>query len=619
VANNTEDRHQKLEPISGRTTARFGVAAAVVLVAAAGVWGAIASVEGMRGYRHAQRVESALEQARYALAVERSSTREPNVATGRRDLQRAATTFGAQLTRLADSGGGGDAATAAALRARHGRLVQATAGVFALRSGVDPTAADRLLTASVDPQMLGLDTTLVRLLAGIRGKGADAWPTRPLQEVQLGAVALLVALGLASAAIYLLRLGGYRRRLMRERREKIAALEEAALSDSLTRLGNHRAFHDDLKREIARRARTGSCFSVVMLDLDGLKQINDSLGHQAGDDRIRAVAASLRATLRGSDGAYRTGGDEFMVLLPGERAFGGLTFAQRLQSEVVKAGKAVGVSCGVVESDGLESARSLMRRVDLALYEAKRTGRRIVVYTDGISPRPADRPEDLALRRHHRLLATALAQAVDAKDAGTRNHCETVSALCVLIGEALGLGGERLEQIRLAGLLHDVGKIGIADALLQKPRSLDDDERTVMSGHVAIGHAIVAAAGLGEEADWILHHHEHFDGSGYPDSLGGTAIPLESRIILVADAFEAMTADRPYRAARVPDEAFREIERAAGTQFDPSCVEALRAVLDNDDHGIGRPENKRKSQSLATVRNAPGAAAQRPEPKVASA
>src|SRR6185369_3115796 len=109
------------------------------------------------------------------------------------------------------------------------------------------------------------------------------------------------------------------------------------------------------------------------------------------------------------------------------------------------------------------------RRVDIALYDAKHSGRRVVIYSDGLGPKPTDRPEDLAARRHHRLLATALAQAVDAKDSNTRNHCETVSALCVLIGEALGLGGERLEQLRLAGLLHDVGKIGIPDVVLHKP------------------------------------------------------------------------------------------------------------------------------------------------------
>jgi HD-GYP domain-containing protein (c-di-GMP phosphodiesterase class II) len=309
-----------------------------------------------------------------------------------------------------------------------------------------------------------------------------------------------------------------------------------------------------------------------------LKEINDTLGHPVGDERIRAVATCVQATLRGSDSAYRTGGDEFMVLLPGERAWGAFTFAQRLQTEIARQRTPLAASCGVVESVALETVEVLVHRADLALYEAKRCGRRIVIYSDGLEA-PPERPEDRASRRHHRLLATALAHAVDAKDAGTRNHCETVSTLSVLMGQALDLDGERVEQLQLAGLLHDVGKIGVADALLQKPDVLDAEEQASMGSHVQVGQAIVSAAGLHVEADWVLHHHEHFDGSGYPDGLGAEEIPLESRIILVADAFEAMTAERPYRHARSPEEAFLELERGAGTQFDPDCVAALRTAL----------------------------------------
>jgi diguanylate cyclase (GGDEF)-like protein len=559
-----------------------------VLVAGAGVWGAVATTQSINAYRDAQRTETAIGQARYALALERTSFRDADVVRGRRELDTAGRAFASQVRRLehlhVKTG-----VVKADVGRRHARLLGAARTMFALRATGHPTAADAALHQQVEPAASSIDGTLVAQLARVRADGDDLWPTRSGQKFALGAVAILVALGLAASAVFLLRLGSYRRRLVRARRAKLVELERAALTDSLTGLGNHRSFYEDINKEIARRVRDGSCFGLVMIDLDGLKQINDSLGHQAGDEHIRAVAACLRATLRAGDGAYRTGGDEFMVLLPGERAFGGLTFAQRLHGAIVRSGRALGVSCGIVESAGLEGAQALVRRADLALYEAKRTGRRMVVYSDGIGPRPTEKPEDLALRRHHRLLATALAQAVDAKDAGTRNHCETVSALCVLIGQALGLGGERLEQLRLAGLLHDVGKIGIADALLQKPFPLDSDEQQAMSGHVEIGRVIVAAAGLEEEARWIYSHHERFDGTGYPEGLAGSAIPLESRIILVADAFEAMTADRPYRGARLPAQALDELERRAGSQFDPTCVEALRAVLGADD-GLPLPE-----------------------------
>jgi diguanylate cyclase (GGDEF)-like protein len=403
-----------------------------------------------------------------------------------------------------------------------------------------------------------------------------------VDKLALGGILILLATGLAGCGIALLRLVGYRRRLVRARREELRRLSEAALTDSLTGLGNHRSFHEDLRREIARRTRSGSCFSLVMLDLNGLKQVNDRLGHQAGDERICAVADCLRATMRATDAAYRTGGDEFMVLLPDERAWGALEFARRLQAEVLRHRAEPAVTCGIAESVAFETADTLLRRADLALYDAKRSNRQIVVYADGLAPKPDIRPDQAATRREHRLLATALARAVDAKDAGTRNHCETVSELCVLIGQSLGLDADRIERLRLAGLLHDVGKIGVSDGILRKPGRLDPDEAAEMSSHVRIGHAIVASAELEEEARWVRHHHEHFDGNGYPDGLRGDEIPPESRIILVADAFEAMTSDRPYRRARPVHEALAELERLAGTQFDPVCVDALRFALDPD-------------------------------------
>jgi HD-GYP domain-containing protein (c-di-GMP phosphodiesterase class II) len=202
-----------------------------------------------------------------------------------------------------------------------------------------------------------------------------------------------------------------------------------------------------------------------------------------------------------------------------------------------------------------------------------------VIYADGLAPKPASKPDQRATQHQHRLLATALARAVDAKDSGTRNHCETVSTLCVLIGETLGFDADHIERLRLAGLLHDVGKIGVADAILQKPGPLDADEWVLMRGHTSAGRTIVSAAELEDEALWVFHHHEHVDGSGYPHGLRGDAIPLESRIILVADAFEAMTAERPYRAARPVDDAVAELVRCAGPQFDPRCVDALRAAV----------------------------------------
>lgn len=352
-----------------------------------------------------------------------------------------------------------------------------------------------------------------------------------------------------------------------------AELRSAALSDSLTGVRNHRAFQEDLAREVQRAGRSGNRLSLVMIDLDGLKAVNDALGHQAGDERIRSLAMCLLKTGRGGDTVYRVGGDEFAAILPGERAGGAFQFAQRLTSNLAENGS-MSVSCGVAEADRSTTREELSRRAGLALIAAKRSERRILVYAPGLEPE--QRATDAEAEQHHvETLATALARAVDAKDSYTRSHCATVSELCTLIAVELGLEPECVENVRLAGLLHDVGKIGIADAILQKPSRLSEEEFDTMKTHSRSGHDIVCGAELPDHARWILHHHERIDGRGYPDGLAGRDIPLESRIILVADAFEAITADRPYRRGRGVREALAELDRHAGTQFDASCVEAL--------------------------------------------
>jgi diguanylate cyclase (GGDEF)-like protein len=548
------------------------VGAVAVLVAVVGIWGALTVFGSFRNYDRSQRLESGYEQMRYALTLERSALRDVNAWRAQQQLAAASAEFADGLA-LAKRSGAPGSALSESLAEEHVELSHLAAGAVGYPERV----------RKLDGRMSSLNTKLTRVLVAIREQNEARWPAQPMEKLALAAIALLLALGLATCGVVVVRLVGYRRRLVRARHEELLRLREAALTDSLTGLGNHRSFQEDLRREVARRTRSGSYFSIVMLDLDELKQINDRLGHQAGDERIRAVADCLLATMRTTDAAYRTGGDEFMVLLPDERAWGALEFARRLQEDAQRHRTKPALTCGIAESAAYETADTLIRRADLALYDAKRSGRRIVLYADGLAPKPAERPDERATRREHRLLATALARAVDAKDAGTRNHCETVSELCVLIGQALGLDADRIERLRLAGLLHDVGKIGVSDGILQKPGRLDDDEAAQMGSHVRMGHAIVASAELEEEARWVLHHHEHFDGSGYPDGLRGDEIPPESRIILVADAFEAMTADRPYRLARPVHDALAELDGLAGSQFDPVCVGALRFALGQDE------------------------------------
>ena len=387
------------------------------------------------------------------------------------------------------------------------------------------------------------------------------------------AIAIAFAVGIALLTGFGLILVRFRRRLDAARAGEVERLAQIAITDPLTGLRNHRAFHEDLARELQRVGRTGVPLSLVLLDLDGLKAINDNLGHQAGDERLQATADAIRSSQRATDLAYRIGGDEYAVILPNARALGALEFAQRLRATVR-------VTAGIAEATTQRAKDDVIREADLALIGSKRIHQDVAVYgPDMALVAGAHTSED---EHHERTLASALARAVDAKDSYTRSHCQTVSQLCAAIAIELGVDGERLARIRLAGLLHDVGKIGVPDAILNKPAALTDDEYEQMKRHSLLGCDIVEAADMPDEARWVRHHHERFDGAGYPDGLTAEEIPLESRIILVADAFEAMTSDRPYRRAPGQEFAVGELLANAGAQFDPRVVDALCQALDRE-------------------------------------
>src|SRR5215213_5052842 len=238
-------------------------------------------------------------------------------------------------------------------------------------------------------------------------------------------------------------LAGFAFIIFRARRAEVARLAQIAITDPLTGLRNHRAFQEDLARELQRVGRSGDPLSLVILDVDGLKEINDRHGHQAGDERLQAVAHAVRASHRGSDLAYRVGGDEFAVILSGARALGALEYAQRLRAQVP-------VTAGIAEATELRSRDELIREAGLALVGAKRIHQDVAVYGPDMEVAASEHEHD------ERPLASALALAVDAKDSYTRSHCQTVSQLCAVVADELGLDGDAVGRVRLAGLLHDV-------------------------------------------------------------------------------------------------------------------------------------------------------------------
>jgi diguanylate cyclase (GGDEF)-like protein len=363
-----------------------------------------------------------------------------------------------------------------------------------------------------------------------------------------------------------------------------------ATTDPLTGVANHRELLNRLDASLEAACANQLPLAVLMVDVDRFKEINDTFGHPTGDDVLRAVASLLTTTVRPTDLVARYGGDEFLVVLPHATADEAYLTAQRLvhtvgQRNPVPALQQVNVSISVGLATFPEDAttrRALIQAADQAMYFAKHEGG-CRVYRIDTSIRMYERdPARLHALVERANLATieTLAAAIEARDPYTRGHIERVGQCAVAIAADLGVPAEQWEILRLAARLHDIGKIGISDAILKKPGPLTPEEYEAIKAHSRIGHDMLRSVPfLQTQLPIILHHHEHLDGSGYPSGLHGEAIPLAARILLVADALDAMTSDRVYRKALPLEEAVRRLRRASGKQFDARIVEAaLRCI-----------------------------------------
>ncbi|MDP8943290.1 MAG: diguanylate cyclase [Actinomycetota bacterium] len=366
-----------------------------------------------------------------------------------------------------------------------------------------------------------------------------------------------------------------------------AHLEGLALKDPLTGLLNHRAFQERVGQELRRAEREGYPVSVVALDVDNFKEINDRWGHAAGDEALRVLASSIGSELRPSDVCGRVGGDEFMLAIVRSRASEAEGVVERLRMKVASmqfgpAGQSLTISAGISEFPRHSlSQEELVHLADGAMYWAKSNGRnRSYVYSaESNFALSAQEAADRVAREGLINTVHALAKAVDAKDGYTHSHSHRVARYAATLAKRLDVDGERIELVRTAGVLHDVGKIGISDVLLLKPEPLTEEEFATMRRHSELGRDIIAGAGMQEIAECVLHLHECWDGSGYPAGLAGEDIPLESRILHVADALEAMTSSRVYRKALPVEAALAELERHAGVQFDPAIARAMVALV----------------------------------------
>ena len=389
---------------------------------------------------------------------------------------------------------------------------------------------------------------------------------------------------------------------------RIADVEALATTDPLTRLLNRLACMRMLAAEIERAKRYNRPLAVALIDIDHVKGVNDSHGHAVGDEVLKHVADVMKANIRATDHIGRYGGEEFLLVMPETDVDGGVASAENLRRvvgraelELDDAKVRVSISAGVTSGRAVGTLEidRILREADSALYGAKGLGRDQVqafrpfdehgtitrATIDAAARKRAASVGRGAFEASNRHLLAALA----ARPGWAGGASQLIADLAADIGRAVGLPDGDIDLIRTASLLHDLGKLAIPDEILSKPAPLSPREWRTIVEHPKIGQVVLEQAGaIRDAAVIVLHHNEWWDGHGYPHGLAGAEIPIGSRIVAIADAYEAMISDRPYKVAMPQDAALAELRRQSGIQFDPDLVKVFISLVGNGKRAAGR-------------------------------
>jgi len=358
---------------------------------------------------------------------------------------------------------------------------------------------------------------------------------------------------------------------------------QLAYTDALTGCPNRRFIDEFLDDAVARARRTGEPLAVAYLDIDNFKLLNDFVGHEEGDRVLRAVAAALPSLIQEPAAFGRFGGDEFVVVFPGTSAAAAQATVDRIRSEVTrievsnetKTMLPMRMSCGLTRFHGDEAPRDLVASAEDRMYLDKSLSPTLV----NAVVAPGDDTETLAKVGNLKALRS-LVKAIDRRDSYTRFHSDHATHLALQAARQLNLSDEDLRALMIGGPIHDLGKIVVPDNILRKPGPLTISERHQMEEHPVIGAAITAAVtDYDVVVSLIRHHHERFDGNGYPGGLANTGISLPTRLFTLADAYSAMTTDRPYRKGLTTEQALNQVSLGAGTQFDPDLARIFSEVI----------------------------------------
>ena len=470
-------------------------------------------------------------------------------------------------------------------------ILQVTAGVYFTH---DPTSAFSLfylwpcfyafyflprIDAVVDVAFLGVCYGAVMLLMSASDGGVEA---------SSGTLTFQFVVTFGSLAV-----AGFMIHALRTRVNRLwGSLSDAARTDLLTGFVNGHGINEILTNEIERARINTHRVGLITVNLSGLRQLNKHFGYEAGDEVLRQLARLLDESTRRIDTVGRTGAAEFVIVLPQTDEHTGFLLAEQILTRMRRAyrerGFNLSASIGVaVFPKHASNVDELLQSSTAATNAAVALGSdRVVIYSHDLEG--AIESEGVASPKEGRVqLGTvlSLAEVLDLRDEGNANHSTIVAGYCEMIGHEMGLPEQRVRRLRLAGMLHDIGKVGIADSILGKPGPLSPSEWDQVRRHPEMAARILAARELTDIREWVLARHEQPDGHGYPRGLVGDQIPIESRILAVAESYDAMTSERPYRAAKTRDEAIAEMGRYAGSQFDGAVVDAFVRALDRVEAG----------------------------------
>lgn len=366
-------------------------------------------------------------------------------------------------------------------------------------------------------------------------------------------------------------------------------MQRLAITDELTDVFNQRYFHTTLESEISNSSRNNSSIGLILIDIDNFRMYNDLYGHSYGDTILKNTGAILKKIVNKNDTICRFGGDEFAILILNNDLESLEKEAKRLYDEYEKIKNEyyndsfvdkITFSIGLSEYPIISSSKEeLISHANMALYQSKNMGDDKVHFY-----------QDIMLQIHKSMMSDeqmvgvfkGLLSTIVAKDKYTFGHCERVSTYAVMIAEAMGLELKEIQTILYSGLLHDIGKIELPKAVLNKIGRLTSEEFDLVRKHpINSANILEPLSGIDNLIDYVMHHHERYDGKGYPDGIVGENISLGARILCVADSFDAMVSDRPYRKSMSIEEAFLELERCSGSQFDPKIASLFVRIMRN--------------------------------------